>query len=203
MALATSTRLRRVVVVTLGVVALCVAYFAFTFVQVWWAAGRDDRSHADAIIVMGAAQWDGQPSPVFKARLDHAAELFEQGVAPVVIVTGGKQEGDRVTQGFAGLEYLMGLGVPEEAIKVEVGGTNSFEELSAASVILRDADLGARVLVVSDPYHSLRIRGIAGEVGMDAHVSPTDSSGSTRSYLRETLAVGLGRMVGYRRMANW
>ncbi len=190
-------------VVVLGLFALIGMYFAVTLVQVWWASGRDDRTPADAIVVMGAAQWDGRPSPVFKARLDHAVGLYEQGVAPVVIVTGGKQVGDRVTQGFAGLEYLLGEGVPESAIKVEVGGSNSFEELSASAVILREAEMGTRVVLVSDPYHALRIRGIAGEVGLDAHVSPTDTGASFGSYVREAAAVGVGRLVGYRRLARW
>lgn len=194
--------LRWAVTVVMGLVALVVVYFAVTLVQVWWTSGRDDTSPADAIIVMGAAQWDGRPSPVFRARLDHAADLYDRGVAPIVIVTGGKQTGDRVTQGFAGLEYLLGRGVPESAIKVEVGGTNSYEELSAAALIMREGAMGTRVLLVSDPYHALRIRGIAREVGLDAHVSPTDVGAPWRSYLREAGAVGLGRIVGYRRLAN-
>lgn len=182
-------------------IVLLVVYFVITLVQVWSASGRDDTSPVDAIIVMGAAQWDGKPSPVFKARLDHAAKLFHGGVGQTVIVTGGKQEGDDVTQGFVGLEYLLALGVPESSIKVEVGGTNSYEELAASALILSEAGIGKSVVLVSDPYHSLRITGIASEVGLDGQTSPTEVGAPFRSYMREAVAVGLGRIVGYRRLA--
>ena len=186
-----------------SVVAIVVTYFAVTFAQVWWAGRQDDRSPAAAIIVMGAAQWNGVPSPVLKGRLDHAAELYGAGVAPVVIVTGGKQAGDRVTQGYAGYEYLRSKGVPDAAIKVEVDGTNSFEELSASAGILRTAGLGHEVVIVTDPYHALRAVDIAEEVGLTAHASPTSGSGSAGQYARETVAVALGRIVSFRRLAAW
>lgn len=186
----------------MGILAVIVVYATVTIVGVWWASGRDDRTPADAIVVMGAAQWDGRPSPVLKARLDHAVELFGQGVAPTIVVTGGKQVGDRVTQGFAGYEYLMQQGIPESAIRIEVGGTNSYEELAASSAILAESGTDPKVVLVSDPYHSLRITEIAEEVGLDAHVSPTRTGAPVRSYLREAVAVGLGRLIGYRRLAN-
>jgi len=190
-------------VVLVGVVvALAGTYLAVTGIQVWWASRQDDRSPAAAVVVMGAAQWNGVPSPVLAGRLDHAAELYADGVAPVVIVTGGKQAGDRVTQGFAGYRYLRDKGVPEEAIRVEVEGTDSYSELSAAAVILR-SDRAADVLIVTDPYHALRAEAIADEVGLRAHVSPTSTAGSPGQYLRETVAVALGRLVSFRRLAAW
>jgi uncharacterized SAM-binding protein YcdF (DUF218 family) len=185
-----------------GVTALVVLYVAVTFAQVWWASRQDDPSPASAIVVMGAAQWNGVPSPVLKARLDHAAELYDEGVAPVVVVTGGKQPGDAVTQGQSGYQYLRDVGLPDGALKVEVGGTNSYEELSASAVILRDAGLGEDVVIVTDPYHAMRVEGIAREVGLDPHVSPTASGSSVRSLVRETAAVAVGRVIGYRRLAN-
>ncbi len=124
-----------------ALVALLVLYVGVTFGQVWWASRQDDAAPASAIVVMGAAQWDGRPSPVLKARLDHAVELWEQGHADHIIVTGGKQVGDRVTQGFTGYDYLREQGVPEEVIRVEVEGTDSYEELSASAVILRNEGL--------------------------------------------------------------
>lgn len=189
-------------VVLVGVmVAVAGTYLAVTGIQVWWASRQDDRSSAAAVVVMGAAQWNGVPSPVLARRLDHAAELYADGVAPVVIVTGGKQTGDRVTQGFAGYRYLRAKGVPEEAIRVEVDGADSYSELSAAAVILRGE--GTDVVIVTDPYHALRVEAIADEVGLRAHVSPTSTSGSPGQYLRETVAVGLGRLVSFRRLAAW
>lgn len=195
--------LRRVVVRGgLAVLAIGVLYVLVTFGQVWWAARQDDAQAADAIVVMGAAQYDGRPSPVFEARLDHAAELYEEGRAPVVVVTGGKQEGDRVTQGVAGFEYLRGLGVPEDALRVEVGGTNTYEELSATALILSNEGIGPDVVIVSDPYHTLRLDGIAREVGLDPHVSPTTTESSFGQLARETAGVALGRFIGYRRLSN-
>ena len=189
------------VVLVAVVVALAASYLAVTGIQVWWTSRQDDRSPASAIVVMGAAQWNGVPSPVLARRLDHAAELYAAGAAPVVIVTGGKQAGDRVTQGFAGYQYLRARGVPEEAIRVEVDGTDSYSELSAAAVILRGE--GTDVVIVTDPYHALRVGAIADEVGLRAHVSPTSTTGSAAQYLRETVAVALGRLVSFRRLAAW
>jgi uncharacterized SAM-binding protein YcdF (DUF218 family) len=186
-----------------GLVAILVLYVGVTFAQVWWASRSDDHDPASAIVVMGAAQWNGRPSPVLQNRLDHAVELYELGAAPTIVVTGGKQAGDTVTQGFSGYEYLRDHGVPEDAIKVEVQGTNSFEELSASAFILSQADAGNDVVIVTDPYHALRVEEIADEVGLSAQVSPTDASSSVRQLGRETLAVALGRIVGFRRLASF
>lgn len=188
--------------IALVVIGLVVLYAGFTFAQVWWASRQDDTTPASAIIVMGAAQWDGRPSPVLKARLDHAADLYKQGKAGTIVVTGGKQIGDRVTQGFAGFEYLRNKGIPESALQVEVAGTNSYEELAASAGILRDAGLGNDVILVSDPYHALRISEIADEVGLQGRVSPTSTGASMQSFARETAAVGLGRILGYRRLSS-
>ncbi len=186
----------------LALVALAVVYVGVTFAQVLWASNQDDRAEAGAIVVMGAAQWNGLPSPVLAARLDHAAELWEQGLAPVIIVTGGKQVGDVTTQGLTGYQYLRDLGVPDEAIRVEVEGTNSYEELSASALIVRNEELADDVLIVSSPYHAYRVDQIAREVGLSPHVSPTETSSSLPSLARETAAVSLGRILGYRRLAS-
>jgi uncharacterized SAM-binding protein YcdF (DUF218 family) len=138
-----------------------VLYIGITFAQVWWAARQNDSSPASAIVVMGAAQWNGLPSPVLQDRLDHAAELYQKGVAPVVIVAGGKQVGDKVTQGLVSFEYLRSKGIPEGAIKIEVDGTDSYEELSSTAFIMRKAGLPDDVVIVTDPYHSFRAAGIA------------------------------------------
>jgi uncharacterized SAM-binding protein YcdF (DUF218 family) len=183
------------------VVALAVLYVGVTFGQVWWASNHDEAAPASAIVVMGAAQWNGRPSPVFQARLDHAAELWGDGFAPLVVVTGGKQAGDLVTQGRAGYDYLRELGLPDEAIRVEVGGTNSYEEISASAAIVRGEGVEPRVLIVSDPYHAYRVVAIADEVGLDASFSSADVPSSLENMARETAAVALGRVVGFRRLA--
>jgi uncharacterized SAM-binding protein YcdF (DUF218 family) len=189
--------------IALAVVGIVVLYVGVTFVQVWWASRSSDSSPASAIVVMGAAQWNGKPSPVLRGRLDHAVELYREGAAPLVVVTGGKQIGDAVTQGASGYQYLREQGVPDEAIKVEVEGTNSYEELSASALILTRAGAGHDVVIVTDPYHALRVREIADEVGLSAHVSPTDASVTLPELGRETAAVALGRIVGFRRLASF
>jgi uncharacterized SAM-binding protein YcdF (DUF218 family) len=186
-----------------AVVALLALYLGVTFVQVVLASGRDNRASADAIVVLGAAQWNGKPSPVLAARLDHAAELYRDGVAPVIVVVGGKQQGDRTTQGQAGYAYLRALGVPDEALKVEVGGRDTYTELSATANILRDAGMGTDVVLVTSPYHSLRAGGVAREVGLNPHVSPSGDGATVAANVRETAGVAAGRLVGYRRLSNW
>jgi uncharacterized SAM-binding protein YcdF (DUF218 family) len=193
---------RWVVRAALALLAAVVLYVGVTFAQVYWTSRQDEAKPAGAIVVMGAAQYDGRPSPVLQARLDHAVELWRDGYAELIVVTGGKKAGDRVTQGFAGYQYLRGQGVPESDIKVEVEGTNSYEELSASAHILRDAASSSDVLIVSDPYHSFRVQQIADEVGLHASVSPADVHGSFESLGRETVAASLGRLLGYRRLSN-
>ena len=153
-------------------------------------------------MVLGAAQYDGRPSPVLEARLDRALELYQEGLAPVIVTTGSNQEGDRFTQGFTGFTYLRDQGVPEADLRIVVDGTNTFEELSATANVLREERLGTDVLLVSDPYHALRAVEIAREVGLEAWFSPTDLDSSFRQLVRETAGVSVGRIVGFRRVSN-
>lgn len=195
--------------VTVGVAALVVialAYYSVTFAQVWWTGRQDQATPVDAIVVLGAAQYDGRPSPLLAARLDHALALYREGLAPRIVVTGGKQPADRFTEATASANYLIARGVPDEVILREVDGTNSWESLAAAARILRQRGL-ASVLLVSDPYHSMRIKGIAEELGLTAFVSPTRTSPITgtaelRHLSQEAAGVGLARFVGYRRLLH-
>lgn len=184
-----------------AVPALVVLYVVVTAVQVVLAGRQHNDGPADAIVVMGAAQYDGTPSGALRGRLDHAASLFEAGMAPRIVVTGGNQPGDRTTEGMAGYVYLRELGVPEDALLVENTSSNTWEQLSATGLILEEAGL-ERVVLVSDPYHNLRLRGTASEVGLDAVVSPARSQTQVGDVARETVAVGLGRVVGYRRISQ-
>jgi uncharacterized SAM-binding protein YcdF (DUF218 family) len=186
----------------LGLFAVTVVYVGATLAQVYSTSRQDQAKAADAIVVMGAAQYDGRPSPVLQARLDHAVELWRKGYAEMIVVTGGKKTGDRVTQGVAGYQYLRSQGVPENDIKVEVEGTNSYEELSASALIIKNAGVSNKVLIVTDPYHSFRVQQIANEVGLDASVSPADVHGSVAALARETVASSIGRLIGYRRLNN-
>ena len=191
--------------VALALVALVLAYLVVTFLQVWNATNRDGSDPAQVIIVLGAAQYDGRPSPVLAGRLDHAIELYRAGVAPTIVVTGGKQEGDRFTEAFAGFTYLRQAGVPEEDILREEQGDNTWSQLAAATRFLGELGIRSAVLV-SDDYHAYRLDRIAHELGLVAQVSPVDPRLSTgariRAMTRETVAVGVGRIIGFRRLVD-
>jgi vancomycin permeability regulator SanA len=190
----------------LGVLIVLVAVYAtVTFAQVWDAARSDDAQPAQAIVVLGAAQYDGRPSPVLRARLDHAADLYHRELAPIVVVTGGSRPGDRFTEATAGATYLHQRGVPDVAIRREVSGRSTYESLAATARFLRTEDVSS-VLLVSDRTHSYRIRAIAEDIGLEAHVSPTPRWGPrpiiARALARETAAVAVGRVIGYRRITG-
>lgn len=173
-------------------------------VVVWRAAhhdGASDVDHADAIVVLGAAQYDGEPSPVFRGRLDHAVLLWEQGRADRVVTVGGKQPGDRTTEAEAGRAYLIEQGVPVDAVVAIPEGGTTFESLAAASRWLHENGHGSAFLV-SDPWHNARIEAMAGDLGLTGHASATWTSGATseesrgQGYLRETFAYLHYRLLG-------
>lgn len=189
-----------------ALMSLLLLYLGITFVQVWLASRRDQARTVEAIVVFGAAQYDGRPSPVLRARLDHAADLYRRGLAPKVVVTGGKQAGDRVTEATVSAEYLARHGVPEPAILREVSGRNSWQQLAAVAIFLKRRGI-TEVLLVSDAFHSARIAAMADELGLQAWTSPAPSSPitglGTLPYLgKETVAVAVGRVLGFRRMAG-
>jgi len=189
----------------LGSGALVVAYFGITFVQVWRASVDRSVDPAQAIVVLGAAQYDGRPSPVLRARLDHAIELYREAVAPLIVVTGGRRPGDRFTEASASASYLIRAGIPETSLRLESQGTSSWESLAAAARFLRNEGI-TDVVLVSSPYHALRTERIAAEVGLHGQASPSrESAGFVRSLGRlgrETMAVGLGRIIGHRHLVD-
>lgn len=198
---ARSSGVRWLVWGVLLVTLLLVGYVLVTFVQVWWASNRDGVRDADVVVVLGAAQYDGRPSGVLQGRLDHALELYQDGMVDRIMVTGGAQEGDRFTEAAAGASYLLEHGVPDSDILREVQGTNTWESLAASARILREMDL-VDVVLVTDGYHALRVRAIADELGLNASVSPSRSGGTAPQLVRETAAVAVGRVLGFRRMVD-
>jgi uncharacterized SAM-binding protein YcdF (DUF218 family) len=186
-----------------GVLALCLAYVAVTFVMVYRASRHDGARPADAVVVLGAAQYDGRPSLVLRDRLDHALALYEAGVADHIVLTGGRREGDRFTEATSGYNYLRAVGVPDDALLREVHGHNTYESLAASARFLRNRDLTS-VVLVTDGYHALRVEAIAEDLGLDASVSPSTSRLSRgtelRQLLRETAAVSVGRIIGWNRL---
>lgn len=182
---------------------LCVAYVAVTFVMVYRASRHDGARQADALIVLGAAQYNGRPSPVLQDRLDHALTLYEAGLASKIVVTGGRRQGDRFTEATTGYNYLRARGVSDDALLKEVGGTSTYESLAASARFLVERGLTV-VVLVTDGYHSLRVEAIAEDLGLDASVSPTDTrlsgTGELRQLVRETAAVSVGRIIGWNRL---
>ena len=178
--------MRRVLV---GLLALVLAYFAVTTTLVARWMGKDERPRVDAIVVLGAAQYDGRPSAIYKARLEHAVQLWRDQVAPLVVFTGGKEEGDRFTEGGSGARWAIERGVPSEAVLAEERSRTTYQNLAGAKRLLegRDPDAGRhRIVVVSDPFHMFRAVRQAADLGMDAYPSPTRTSPLSASRLKLT-----------------
>ena len=169
---------RRLVVAVLLALLLVVLW---TAVQVWWVARADHHPKSDAIVVLGASQFDGRPSTIFRARLQHARALFEDGVAPRVVTLGGSAPGDRYTEAAAGARFLTERGVTVVAVGK---GRNTLESLKAL-----DAEFERRgwktAVLVTDPWHTLRSRRMAQDLGIDAVTSPTRTGPAVRDRATE------------------
>jgi uncharacterized SAM-binding protein YcdF (DUF218 family) len=179
-------------------------YYVVTLYQVWSTGRRDQARPVDAIVVLGAAQYDGRPSPQLAARLDHVVALWPRGLAPIVIVTGGKQPADRFTEAEASARYLVERGVPESALVFENAGRSTYESLEGVADLLHARGLRT-VLLVTDPFHALRSRLTAEELGLEAYVSPTETSvvtgaSSFGKHLQEAAGISFGRIMGFDRL---
>lgn len=196
---------RHPVLSTFGVIVLLVlVVIGATGFAVWRAAHTDDASRiddVDVILVLGAAQYGGEPSPVFKGRLDHAALLYRKRFSNRILVLGAGQPGDQMTEAEAGRRYLVDEGLPLEAVDPSPVGATSYESLVAAAEYMREEKLETAFLV-SDPWHNLRIKRMARDLGIEAYVSATFQSAAesreTRGsgYLRETFAYLYYRLLG-------
>ena len=161
--------------IVLGVTITIVLMWAISLGAVVAWGARDDAAAADAIVVLGAAQYDGRPSPVLKARLDHGIALWQRGLAPWLVLTGGTGSGDTTSEAAVSRRYAIRNGVPDEAILVETRGRTTSESIRGVTTLLEAHHL-RRVILVSDPFHMLRLRILAGRHGLAALVSPTASS---------------------------
>lgn len=159
----------------LGIAAGVLTLYLASFIAVLITSRQDQREPADAIVVLGAAQYNGKPSPVLRARLDHAIELYREGLAPAVVVTGGIGEGDRVSEATVGRQYLIQHNVPVAAVVVRPEGRSTQASIRSVEqwAIAHDVK---RVVLVSDPFHMLRLRLEAGHTSLQAFTSPTRSS---------------------------
>jgi uncharacterized SAM-binding protein YcdF (DUF218 family) len=167
---------RRELIRLAGAVCLGIALAGgYATYRIWAQGQRDEERPADAIVVMGAAQYNGRPSMVFAARLDHAVALYFADVAPRLVMTGGKAEGDRTTEAAAGRAFAIGLGVPPEDILVEDRSRTTLESIRAVADLLDANDVRSAVFV-SDRPHMLRVLRMAADEGITAWGSPTRTS---------------------------
>lgn len=191
--------LRLVLLVFLVSIAAALIWGRWIYVQIEQYADNDQAAPADAIAVFGAAEYDGKPSPVYRARLDHAEALFRRGIAPVIITLGG-DGGDQYSEGGVGREYLMASGVPESAIIAETESRSTEESARRIAVIAR-ANGFRRLVVVSDGTHLFRIHAICAADGLNVLTSPRplvpvegSSTPGTEPVVHEILSYMLWRL---------
>jgi uncharacterized SAM-binding protein YcdF (DUF218 family) len=193
------TVLRRVVI---GAVLVALAWTASVPVRIWWDARQEDHRVSDAIVVLGAAQYGGRPSPVLEARLRKAQALWEDGVAPVVVTVGGGAPGDDTTEAQAGRNWLTSNGVPAEAVVAVAEGDNTQSSLDAVGEVFGEQGWTTAVLV-TDPWHTFRSKALADAAGIDAVAAPARSGPAVqtretqlRYIVRESLAYYRWRLTG-------
>jgi uncharacterized SAM-binding protein YcdF (DUF218 family) len=200
----TTVRRHPVIFAVAALALVLVVGLLVTGVAVWRAAHTDDASrvdHADVILVLGAAQYDGRPSPVFEGRLRHASLLYEAGRAGTIVVLGGAAPGDRTSEAEAGRDWLVSEGIPPDAVVASPVGSTTYESLEAAAGWMQAHQLSSAFLV-SDPWHNLRVKRMAADLGIEGYASATWQSAArtegTRfgGYARETFAYLYYRLFG-------
>ena len=183
-----------------------VTYFGVTFVQIWQTGRHHATNDAQAILVFGTTEDNGHPSPELKARLDHALVLWRTHRATWMVVTGGQKPGDHFTEAGVSATYLEAHGVNPQLI-LKGYGNDTWQNVSTVITQMRKRHL-VSVLCVSDPFHEDRAMAIASAQGLTPYPSPVDKSPTIKHslwlyYLKETLAVGVGRLVGYGQLSSW
>jgi vancomycin permeability regulator SanA len=184
--------------VALGALVVMAGYYLICLYQVWHSARSDEARPADAIVVLGAAQFDGTPGGVFEARLQHAVDLYHAGVADYLVVTGGKLPGDRTTEGATARRWAIQHGVPASHILGEYEGRSTLESLEGVQVIFRDHGFQTGVFV-SDRTHMLRVLRMATDLGITGFGSPTTTSPTDREQGRRMQAMvhEIGGLLAY------
>lgn len=163
-----------------AVVLAAVLVIGSTVIRVWQVARSDERPRSDAIVVLGAAQYNGRPSEIYRYRLDHALVLYRAGVATRILTLGGNQAGDNYTEGGAGALYLQQQGVPASALVAVGEGNDTLQSIRAAATVFRAHNWSSGVLV-TDPWHELRAQQMARDEGIDAATSPVHSGPAVRT----------------------
>lgn len=159
----------------LFLLVIIVGYVAAVYIGIVRQSGKDESRAADAIVVFGAAEYVGRPSPVFKARLDHAADLYRKGLAPIVITTGGAGGDPRFNEGEVGREYLKSLGIADDHLIAETQSADTAESARRVSTIMHANHMNT-CLAVSDAYHIFRIKQMLGREGVIAYGAPRPNS---------------------------
>jgi uncharacterized SAM-binding protein YcdF (DUF218 family) len=159
----------------LSAVIIAAAVWVWSVVAVYVASRRDEARPAEAIVVLGAAQYVGRPSPVLKARLDHALSLWRRQLAPRIVFTGGTGDGDTTSEAAVGRNYALRHGVPDSVILLETHGRTTSESMQAVAALLHDRGM-ERVILVSDGFHMRRLSIIARRNGLEPYGSPTTTS---------------------------
>jgi uncharacterized SAM-binding protein YcdF (DUF218 family) len=162
-----------------GVVGATIVLWVASAIAVLWHASRDRADTADAIVVLGAAQYRGRPSPVLRSRLDHAIGLYARGLAPRIVLTGGTAEGDTASEALVSRAYLLQAGVPDSALLLENEGRTTSQSLRRVAQLLRARDL-EQVILVSDPFHVFRASLVARRHGLAVLTSPTHTDAWAR-----------------------
>jgi len=185
-----------------AVVLAFVLLVTSTALAIWWNARQDSRPTSDAIVVLGSAQYNGVPSSIFEARLEHAIALYEDGVAPMIVTVGGKATGDEFTEAEAGRDYLANAGIPADSLLAVPEGVDTLESMRAVSTAFGEHGWTSAVLV-TDPWHAMRAERMAEDAGIEADSSPTRQGPAVetratqfRYILRETAAYLLYRATG-------
>lgn len=196
--------LRGSLLVTAAAATTLVSYLFIVFCSVLYVGASDGAAKADVIVVMGAAQYDGRPSPQLAARLDHALLLFNEGRAPLIAVTGGKRPGDRFTEAEASRRYLRARGVEASGIVAETSGATTWQSAANLSPVMLEEGVRS-VLVVTDRYHVQRTVLSLREVGFEASGSATRTSPVTGARAlahaaEESVGVAIGRLIGFQRL---
>lgn len=165
-------KLAKIIIAVITILLLLVMWLFFNILR---TGSEDSAQKADAIAVLGAAQYAGKPSPVLKARLDHALELFQKNLAPLVITTGGNFAGEKFTEGEVGKKYLQNKGIPEDKIISENNSQTTEQNIAGIAQIAKEKKL-AKIILVSDPFHMYRSSLIAKNSGLIIFTSPTLTS---------------------------
>jgi uncharacterized SAM-binding protein YcdF (DUF218 family) len=185
---------------------LFVLYFSVTFLQIWWRGHEHTTKDAQAILVFGTTEDNGKASPELTARLNQALTLYREGRAPWMAVTGGRRKGDVYTEAGVSATYLEDHGVPADRV-LKGAGSDTWQNVETVLPELKEHHIET-VITVTDPFHEFRAMAIATAQGLTPYPSPVRNSPTIkhqlwRYYLKETLEVGVGRVIGYGRLSSW